>query len=317
MVITTTPARTESDNESICVELDSTSWFVDYVQYKKSDNVRESDLYNPFPMDQILYKAESLNKVNGIQNGFHWKDEMLSKNTNIGLRNFIFPQKDLFGFCDNFKSTTFLLDIDPDLQGACVQIITDPAEAASTVLNPNTYIQTYLKGSSPESQTKRVQKGDVYILNGQTGEMTGPDSAYAFAAPVYSETDCTISNYAQEVFFRVYYREEKAKYVIDKITANFIIVDSQKLGDAPCAASEYQIGQKFGIDYVISRESVSAADQSLAEIAETKQLQRSGNPGYELNHPVLVGEGLDTNDSKQVNVLGFYLRSANNLGECI
>ena len=66
MVITTTPARTDSDNESICVELDSTSWFVDYVQYKKSDNVRESDLYNPFPMDQILYKAESLNKVNGI-----------------------------------------------------------------------------------------------------------------------------------------------------------------------------------------------------------------------------------------------------------
>ena len=58
--------------------------------------------------------------------------------------------------------------------------------------------------------------------------------------------------------------------MIDKITANFIIVDSKKLGDAPCSASEYQVGQKFGIDYVISRESVSAADQSLAEIAETK-----------------------------------------------
>ena len=56
--------------------------------------------------------------------------------------------------------------------------------------------------------------------------MTGPDSAYAFAAPGYNETDCTISNFAQEVFFRVYYREENAKYVIDKITANFIIVDS-------------------------------------------------------------------------------------------
>ena len=91
MVITTIPARAESDNESICVELDSTSWFVDYVQYKKSDSVRESDIYNPFPMDEILYKAESLNKGQGILNGFHWKDEMLSKNTNIGLRNFIFP----------------------------------------------------------------------------------------------------------------------------------------------------------------------------------------------------------------------------------
>ena len=72
--------------------------------------------------------------------------------------------------------------------------------------------------------------------------MTGPDSAYAFAAPVYSEADCTISNYAQEVYYRVFYREEKAKYVIDKITANFIIVDSKKLGDAPCSASEYQVG---------------------------------------------------------------------------
>jgi hypothetical protein len=66
MVITTTPARAESDSESICVELDSTSWFVDYVQYKKSENVRERDIYNPFPLDHILYRAESLNKVQGI-----------------------------------------------------------------------------------------------------------------------------------------------------------------------------------------------------------------------------------------------------------
>ena len=120
-------------------------------------------------------------------------------------------------------------------------MFSDPADAALTVLNPNTYIQSYLKGSRSDSGTKRVEKGDVYILNGQTGEMTGPDPAFAFAAPVYSEADCSISNFAQEVFYKVFYREDQGKYVIDKMTADFIIVDTQKLGDAPCNSAEYYV----------------------------------------------------------------------------
>ena len=36
-----------------------------------------------------------------------------------------------------------------------------------------------------------------------------------------------------------------------------------------------------------------------------------------MNHPILVGEGLDGNGSKQVNVDGFYLHAGNDLGECI
>ena len=45
-------------------------------------------------------------------------------------------------------------------------MFSDPASAALTVLNPNTYIQSYLKGSRSDSGTKRVEKGDVYILDG-------------------------------------------------------------------------------------------------------------------------------------------------------
>ena len=56
--------------------------------------------------------------------------------------------------------------------------------------------------------------------------MTGPDSIYAFNAPVYTEANCTISGFAKEIFFRVFYREDKGKYVIDKMTADFIIVSS-------------------------------------------------------------------------------------------
>ena len=88
--------------------------------------------------------------------------------------------------------------------------------------------------------------------------MTGPDAAFAFAAPVFSDVDCTVSNFARQVLFRVFYRENNGKYVVDKIIADFIIVDSHKLGDAPCDAPEYQIEQKFGIDYVISREEYPA-----------------------------------------------------------
>ena len=32
---------------------------------------------------------------------------------------------------------------------------------------------------------------------------------------------------------------------------------------------------------------------------------------------MLVGEGLDASNSKQVNVLGFFLQAADNQGECI
>ena len=119
MVITEVPQNTATDKTLTCVELDSTSWFVDFKTFISAESVTEEIIHNPFDMIDVLYKAESLNKGQGVQNGFLWKDEMLSK-TSVGLRNFIFPQKDLFGFCDNFKSTTFLLDIDPDLQGTCV-----------------------------------------------------------------------------------------------------------------------------------------------------------------------------------------------------
>ena len=73
-----------------CVELDSTSWFVDFKKFISAESVTEEIIHNPFDMIDVLYKAESLNKGQGVMNGFHWKDEMLSK-TSVGLRNFIFP----------------------------------------------------------------------------------------------------------------------------------------------------------------------------------------------------------------------------------
>ena len=42
MVITTVPARTESDHERTCVELDSTSWFIEYKPTVKPEDLKES-----------------------------------------------------------------------------------------------------------------------------------------------------------------------------------------------------------------------------------------------------------------------------------
>jgi len=40
------------------------------------------------------------------------------------FENFLLPSRDLFGFCDNYKSATFLKDVQADEKGSCVQSIT-------------------------------------------------------------------------------------------------------------------------------------------------------------------------------------------------
>ena len=88
------------------------------------------------------------------------------------------------------------------------------------------------------------------------------------------------------------------------------------LGTAPCGteAENLLLTQKFGIEYVIKRD---GAGPDMKAIAESGKLQRSGNPGYQLNHPLLVGQGLLSGEAKDVNVFGFFARASDNKGGCI
>ena len=103
------------------MELDSGSWFSDYKGARDPSSLTKSLTEAKFKLEEILYTFESHNKRDGTRNGFKNKDEMLSNLPNIGIRNFIMPQRDLFGYCDNFKSTTFMKNINPDTDGTCVQ----------------------------------------------------------------------------------------------------------------------------------------------------------------------------------------------------
>ena len=52
------------------------------------------------------------------------------------LQNFLMPQRDLFGYCDNFKSALFLRDVDPNNEGSCVQKFTNLQQASQTFMDP-------------------------------------------------------------------------------------------------------------------------------------------------------------------------------------
>ena len=62
---------------------------------------------------------------------------MLARDSNNQVRNFFMPQADLFGLCDNYKSTSFLLNVDPDTEGVCIQ---QNKGINNNALEPNTYL---------------------------------------------------------------------------------------------------------------------------------------------------------------------------------
>ena len=72
------------------------------------------------------------------------------------MRNFLLPQPDLFGFCDNYKSAEFLRTVSPDTTGSCVQQILDLEQAAQGSLSMATYLRSYLLGSDLGSDSAQI-----------------------------------------------------------------------------------------------------------------------------------------------------------------
>lgn len=56
---------------------------------------------------------------------------------------------------------------------------------------------------------------------------------------------------------------------------------------------------------------------SLELVAQTGEVTRSGNPGYQLNQPLIVAEGGSATTSKKVSVLGTYMKGPDAKGACI
>ena len=106
-----------------CVEMDAaspTSTYQNYIKYADREGTVLQNLEG-FDLVGTLYQPNSYNDRFGIVNAFNHLDEMLSMRRTGVFENFMLPQRDLFGFCDNFKSASFLRSVDAETEGSCVQ----------------------------------------------------------------------------------------------------------------------------------------------------------------------------------------------------
>lgn len=74
-----------------------------------------------FDMVNITYTNRGYSDRFGVVGAFNYLDEMLSLSEQQMIQNFMLPQRDLFGFCDNFKSASFLKNVDSQTEGSCIQ----------------------------------------------------------------------------------------------------------------------------------------------------------------------------------------------------
>ena len=167
----------------------------------------------------------------------------------------------------------------------------------------------------------------------ETGTITDVSATYPDgpARPVYTyfEADgdagiCAIENYVSEVLYRVYYGEnEKGQYTIADITIEFMLEDCLELDAEFCNPTDplnpktFLLTQNFGIEFSVVRNVAGVDLTTLQAIADTGKVTRSGNPGYQLNQPLIVGEKEDSNKIKEVKLLGTYINGPDNMGNCL
>ena len=110
-----------------CVEMDAgtdSSTYQDYVDSVARETTIES--LDGFDMTETLYSNKKYSDRYGISNAFAYRDQMLSlwfDGHSDGVKvyqNFMLPQRDLFGFCDNYKSPSFLQNVEMASEGGCV-----------------------------------------------------------------------------------------------------------------------------------------------------------------------------------------------------
>jgi len=97
--------------------------------------------------------------------------------------------------------------------------------------------------------------------------------------------------------------------------------DSLKLDQKFCAAENtaaYLLTQRFGIEFIVARESANGGVlTTLEQIALTGEVTRSGNPGYQLNQPLIVASAGSSTSSKTVSAIGTFIKGPDAKGGCL
>ena len=98
------------DDDLFCVEIDSDTPTATYQNYIESYEGTPRSLN--YDISQTFTTTTSKVGQSKLNVGYNYLDEMLSADTDEEfVRNFVLPQPDLFGFCDNYKSVEFLKDL--------------------------------------------------------------------------------------------------------------------------------------------------------------------------------------------------------------
>lgn len=199
-------------------------------------------------------------------------EEMVSFNPTLNaFSNFLLPQRDMLGYCDNFRAPGFMKNIDG---ASCLQ----NKSIGGEFLKWQTYVgdfpggrgslkgtQNFLKGSLSKFTKSSVKLGNVFDLQ-STGKITQKATGTAPTGQV------------KEVFYRVYYSAVNGRYIIDDVYADFVMQSSAGAGTL--------FEQKFGIEFKPSTADLNATEN---KPTGSNLVYRSGNPGYELNEPLIVG----------------------------
>lgn len=88
-----------------------------------------------------------LETVAGVINAYDYMDHIFAKDPRGQIKNFPLPMPDLFGFCNNFRTPSFLSEVS---ESYCEQSISSLSMAAATFLNPLIYTNFKVSaGSDP------------------------------------------------------------------------------------------------------------------------------------------------------------------------
>ena len=90
-------------------------------------------------------------------------------------------------------------------------------------MNPNYYLDfEFLIGSSPNSQSSPIIRGDVYSQAGATQEVTKLSTGvFTFTVDT---TTCTLSNFIKEIYYNVYYQAlDSGNYSIQSIVMDLLL----------------------------------------------------------------------------------------------
>ena len=124
-----------------------------------------------------------------------------------------------------------------------------------------------------------------------------------------------------EVLYRVFYSENtQGLYTIDSVTIEFMLESKLTLEEKYCESGNtdtYLLNQKYGIDFMVTREGMTGDQYTLQTIADSEEITRSGNPGYQLNQPLIVAESQNEAKGKKVGVLGYYIEGPSTSGQCL